>query len=104
MNLESVAADGLDLAGILRKEIRRRLMADGQLEDYSDRALNEMGGLVTKLLRAEATMIKESRALEKDAAEKVRSMSWEQKRKVVATVVADMPAEQVVLLRSELGW
>lgn len=103
-DLEAVAADGLDLAGILRTEIRRRLEIPGALEELSNRLLNEMAGMVTKLLRAEATVLKEARSLEKDAAEKARKLTHEGKRQVIRAVIADLPAEQVVLLQDELGW
>lgn len=105
-DLEAVAADGLDLSTILRKELRRRLTANGgkDLEDETLRSLSELAGNVTKVLRAEAAMMKEARALEKDAQDKAKRLTHEGKRKVILAVIADLPPEQVAILRSEIGW
>lgn len=102
MTLEEAANDGLDLAGILRAEIRRRFEAG--LEKTTVRQLNELVGMQTKLLRAEATMLKEARALEKDLKDKFKSMTMERRRQIVAAMVASLPPEQALLLRADLGW
>lgn len=61
-------------------------------------------GLLAKLMRAATGMIKEVRALQKDARDAAEGMSYEDKRKFLVNFIVMLPPEQRDEIRAQLGW
>lgn len=108
--LERVSNDALQLTQQWIDQIRSMMDQGG--EPGSSAGVAEMSmhdkaivsGLLAKLMRAATGMIKEVRALQKDAREAADGMSLEDKRKFMVSFIAMLAPEEREKIRNELGW
>lgn len=101
MPVEQVTSEALQLTELLLADLRLQLEA---IDQFSMKDRQQVSGLLTKLMRAAATMIKEARALIKDQHSIVEGMSYAEQAKLIVEVVERLPPEFVKDLRKELGW
>lgn len=105
MELEDVTNDALRLTQMFVKDLQTIMGVNGELlPDISLREKQALSGLLAKLMRAATGMVKEARALAKDAKEAAKKLSYEEKRDMILEFIRMMPVEHQVALRNELGW
>jgi hypothetical protein len=109
MKLEEVTAEALDLTQQFIADVKAMI----DPPEGSDRpALAEMtltqkqivSGLLAKLMRAATGMIKEARALSKDAKEVAKHMTYDDQRSLIVDFIQIMPEHHKQQLREQLGW
>lgn len=103
VELNDVSDLSLEISHEFLTELRRRLDEDG-IEQMKPRQLQDYSGLLTKIMRAQTGMLKESRALIKDAKDAANKLSYEEKRKLIVEFIQMMPEEHQRELKGELGW
>lgn len=103
IDLSLVAQESLGLTQSFLSDIKASI-AKKALNKQSVREKQLLSGLLTKLMRAAAALIKEARALEKDNIDAARKLTYEQKRKLVVEFIQMMPPEHQRALRVELNW
>jgi hypothetical protein len=105
ISLEEITGDSLHLSSLFLSAIKAKMGDAGEkLEDMSVRDLQIISGLLTKVQRAQATLVKEQRALVKDAVAASKGLSYDQKKDLIVSFVAMMPVEHSKQLRERLGW
>lgn len=94
MPVESVTGDALQLTQLMLDMLRgdiARLEKAGAAATARDK--QQVSGMLTKLMRAAATMVKEARALVKDTKALFESMSLDDQVATIVEIVRDLPAE-----------
>lgn len=101
--VESVADEALEVTmsfiDNLQKSIKDKPLARMNIIEKQ-----ELSGILAKLMRAATGMIKEKRALEKDAREAAEEMSYADQRKFCVEFIKSLPPEERTELKRELGW
>jgi len=82
------------------QELKRR--TSGDIGRLGNDCLNDLSNMTSRVSRAMAGLIKEMRALEKDAREWASTMGHEEKREVIRDFFGGMPPEEQRQLVQEL--
>lgn len=105
MELDQITDNALRLTQLFMTNIEEMMGTKG--DKISKMSMNEkqlVTGLLSKLMRAATGLVKEARALQKDAQTAARKLSHEQRREMIKEFISMMPIEHRNALRTELGW
>lgn len=105
VDLEDMANESLELSMSFIALIKRKMKMDDEDQDkLTTQQLQSLSGLLTKVQRAAATMLKEMRAINKDGKIAAEKLGYDEKRTLVLEWITMMPAEHQSQLRRDLGW
>lgn len=99
-----MANDSLALSMTFIDLIKRKLSDPETMDKMTTQQLQSLSGLLTKVQRAAATMLKEMRAINKDGKIAAEKLGYDEKRTLVLEWITMMPAEHQSQLRRDLGW
>ncbi len=103
--VENVTKEALELTRLFTDDIKAMMGSNGSnLEDMTIEQKQLLSGLLVKLMRAATGMVKEARALAKDAKTAAEQMTYEDQRNLIARFIEMMPPEEKSQLRTGLGW
>lgn len=99
-NLERVTLQAVELTQRTLRELKRR---SAKLRDLTDSELQALTGMISKMQRALATLLKEARGIQKSVADAVDAMSAEEQVNLIASLVALWPPERRNLLMEKVA-
>lgn len=103
--VENVTKEALELTRLFTDDIKAMMGPTGEnLPNMSVEQKQILSGLLVKLMRAATGMVKEARALAKDAKTAAEQMTYEDQRNLISKFIEMMPNEEREQLRAGLGW
>lgn len=99
--VERVTSEALQLTELLLEDLRKEIRTIGAA---SIKEKQEISGMLTKLMRAAAGMVKEARALVDDTERFIDSMEYDEQCELIEGIIDQLPPEYKAGLRKSLQW